>query len=83
MIPTEIQFPDPLFNRLKEIADEQQWSLSEVMRKAAEQFVVRFPSRPDKQEGWQMPTLSCGGDFLVDPASLSCEAEAIEDRNET
>ncbi len=43
MTRTQIQFPEPLYQRLKEIAEQQDWSLSEVMRKAAEHFVTRFP----------------------------------------
>ena len=40
---TQIQLPDPLYQRLKEIAEQEDWSLSEVMGKAAERFVTRFP----------------------------------------
>lgn len=81
MIRTQIQFPDPLYKRLKEIAEKQDWSLSEVMRKAAEHFVDRFPRSPEREDNWQFPVLDCGGDFLSDPAIVSCEADAIEERN--
>lgn len=43
MTRTQIQFPEPLHPRLKEIAERQDWSLSEVMRRAAKHFVTRFP----------------------------------------
>ncbi|MBL9184809.1 MAG: hypothetical protein JNN17_21870 [Verrucomicrobiaceae bacterium] len=46
MTRTQIQFPDPLYQRLKGIAERQDWSLSEVMRKAAEHFISRFPEDP-------------------------------------
>ncbi len=81
MIRTQIQFPDPLYQRLKEIAERQDWSLSEVMRKAAEHFVTRFPEGPKPCSAWKFPTLDCGGDFLADPASLRPEVEAIQERN--
>lgn len=81
MIRTQVQFPDPLYKRLKEIAEQQDWSLSEVMRKAAEHFVSRFPPSPGCKDTWQFPVLDCGGDFLRDPANVSCEAEAIQERN--
>lgn len=81
MIRTQIQFPDPLYRRLKEIAQKQDWSLAEVMRKAAEQFVERFPNYSDDAEVWNFPSLDCGGDYLVDPARVSPEADAIEGRN--
>ena len=57
MTRTQIQFPDPLYQRLKEIAERQDWSLSEVMRKAAEQFVTRFPESPQPKAVWRFPTL--------------------------
>lgn len=82
MIRTQVQFPDPLYRRLKEIAEQQDWSLSEVMRKAAEHFVERFPQTVDPRGAWQFPTLDCGGDFLVDPARTCVEAETIAKRGD-
>ena len=81
MTRTQIQFPEPLYQRLKQIAERQDWSLSEVMRKAAEHFVARFPEEPQPKAGWRFPTLDCGGDFLADPTSLRPEAEAIIQRS--
>lgn len=73
----QIQFPDPLYQRLKEIAEQRDWSLSEVMRNAAEHFITRFPEDPKPKAVWRFLTLDCGGDFLTDPASLRPEADAI------
>lgn len=81
MTRTQIQFPDPLYQRLKVIAEQQDWSLAEVMRKAAEHFVSRFPEQVKTRGGWQFPTLDCGGDFLTDPATLRPEADAIHQRS--
>ena len=81
MTRIQIQFPDPLYRRLKEIAERQDWSLSEVMRKAAEHFVTRFPEGPKPRATWRFPTLDCGGDFFADPASLRPEADAILQRS--
>jgi hypothetical protein len=81
MTRTQIQFPEPLYQRLKEIAQQQDWSLSEVMRKAAEHFVTRFPEGPQAKAVWRFPTLDCGGDFLTDPANLRPEADAILERS--
>jgi hypothetical protein len=81
MTRTQIQFPDPLYRRLKEIAEQQDWSLSEVMRKAAEHFVTRFPEESESRRVvWRFPTIDCGGDFLTDPASLRPEADAVLER---
>jgi len=74
MTRLQIRFPDPLYQRLKAIADEQDWSLAEVMRKAAEHFVSRFPEQSAPGVAWKFPTLDCGGDFLTDPATLHPEA---------
>jgi hypothetical protein len=81
MTRTQIQFPEPLYQRLKEIAERQDWSLSEVMRKAAEHFITRFPEGPKPKNVWRFPTLDCGGDFLADPAILKPEADAILQRS--
>jgi len=81
MTRTQVQFPDPLYQRLKEIAERQDWSLSEVMRKAAEHFVSRFPEEPKPQAVWRFPILDCGGDFLVDPSTVHPESDAILQRS--
>ena len=81
MTRTQIQFPDPLYQRLKAIAEQRDWSLAEVMRKAAEHFVSRFPESEKPQAAWSFPTLDCGGDFLTDPANIRPEAEAIDQRS--
>lgn len=81
MTRTQIQFPEPLYRRLKEVAEQQDWSLSEVMRKAAEHFVIRFPENPKPKNAWHFPTLDCGGDFLIDPAGIHAEADAIFERS--
>ena len=51
--------------------------MAEVMRKAAEHFVSRFPEQGNSRMTWKFPTLECGGDFLSDPAALRPEADAI------
>ena len=81
MTRTQIQFPDPLYQRLKAIAEQQDWSLAEVMRKAAEHFVSRFPEPTASPAAWVFPTLDCGGDFLADPAASSPEVDAILERS--
>lgn len=81
MTRTQIQFPDPLYQRLKEIAERQDWSLSEVMRKAAEHFIARFPEDSKPRAVWRFPTLDCGGEFLTDPSSLRPEGDAILERS--
>lgn len=72
--------PQPLYQRLKEIAEQRNWSLSVVMRKAEEHFVSRFPEEPTPKKVWRFTTLGCRGDFLTDPASLRPETDAILQR---
>lgn len=81
MTRTQIQFPDPLYQRLKAIANAQDWSLAEAMRKAAEHFVNRFPEHPKPAAAWKFPTLDCGGDFMTDPAKVQPEVDAIFQRS--
>jgi len=76
---TQIQLPDPLYRELKRIAEQQDWSLAEVIRRAGELYVGRYPER--KQTKWQVPrALALGGDFLRSPESFRAEADAIEHR---
>ena len=80
MTRTQIQLPEPLYRRLKEVAILNDWSLAEVIRRAAELYVQRFPSR-EATAGWVFPTIDVGGDFLVDPADVQAETDAIVLRN--
>ena len=83
MSRTQSQYPEPLYQRLKDLAERQDWSLSEVRRKAAEHFVARFPEEPAPKKVWRFPTLDCGGEFLTDPARLRPEVDAILERSES
>jgi len=76
---TQIQFPDPLYERLKEVAALQDWALAEVVRRAVELYVQRFPTSAQRGP-WAFPTLDLGGDFLLDPAQVHAEADAITSR---
>jgi len=76
MTRTQIQLPDPLYRRLKEVASANDWSLAEVIRRAAELYVQRFPSS-EANSSWVFPIVDAGGEFLMDPADSRAEAEAI------
>ncbi len=81
MTRTQIQLPDPLYRRLKDVAKSNDWSLAEVIRRAAELYVQRFPASETTTAGWVFPTVDMGGEFLTDPAGRSAEVEAILLRN--
>lgn len=80
MTRTQIQFPESLYRRLKEIADQNDCSLSDVVRQATEQYVERFSKDSLSSESWSFPVLDCGGDYLVDPYKIKVESEAIAQR---
>lgn len=82
MTRTQIQFPDPLYRRLKEIAERNDWSLADVVRRATELYARRFPETEQVQAEWEFPTLALGGDYLQDPATVSVESGAIAMRSQ-
>ena len=77
MTRTQIQFPDPLFRRLKAAAKRMDWSLAELLRRSAESYLATLPEVQEKGE-WVMPVLRPSGGYLKDPAMVKPEADAIE-----
>lgn len=43
MVRTQIQLPDPLYREVKRIAQEQDWSIAEVIRRGAEAVTRSYP----------------------------------------
>ena len=43
MVKTQIQIPDGLHKRLKRLADEQEWSFAETLRRGAELLLATRP----------------------------------------
>jgi hypothetical protein len=80
MLRTQIQLPEPLFQQLKRIAAQRDWSLAELVRRGMEVYVQTCPE-PAGERGWTMPVLRGSGGHLVDPAGVGAEAEAISARN--
>jgi len=81
MVRTQIQFPDPLYRRLKAIAEQNDWPLAEVVRRATELYVRRFADVEAARSGWTFPILEAQGDYLTDPASVEAEGEAVDARS--
>ena len=51
---TQVQIPGPLYEAVKRVAKLNDWSISEVFRRAAEQLTMEYP--PFKSEhGWRLP----------------------------
>jgi hypothetical protein len=80
MTRTQIQLPEPLFQRIKKIAAMRDLSVAEVIRRAAEIYVQSCPEISQSRSQWTMPVLRGSGGHLVDPAQVHPEAEAIERR---
>lgn len=55
MIKTQIQIPDDLYRRVKRLAESQEWSLAETLRRAAELLLaVRSPGASVDRATWHL-----------------------------
>ena len=68
MVKTQIQIPDELYRRVKRLAEAQEWTLAETLRRGAE---VLLASRP-------LPRTS-GGWTLQPPANTRLRTEPFAD----
>lgn len=80
MTRTQIQLPEPLFQRLKKIAAQRDWSVAELIRRGMEVYVQTCPEVSESATQWTMPVLRGSGGHLQDPATVTPEADAIEHR---
>jgi hypothetical protein len=55
MIKTQVQIPDELYRKAKQIAKEREWSLAEVMRRGLEYMTKSCP--PTSTEKRCLPVL--------------------------
>lgn len=83
MTRTQIQLPEPLFQRLKKIAALRDWSVAELIRRGMETYVQTCPEVSEVPTRWSMPVLRGSGGHLMDPATIRAEAEAVEHRFNT
>ena len=56
MVRTQIQLPDSLYRRLKRLAELQETSLAEVLRRAGERELAVHPEIESVDEPWEPPT---------------------------
>ena len=80
MTRTQIQLPDPLYRDLKRIADEQDWSLAEVIRRAGELYAQRFPQKRLDASFWSLPPAMVLGESLAPLDEIRAEADVIVER---
>lgn len=56
MVRTQIQLPDPLYRQVRRVAEAQDWSVAEVIRRGAEAVVRAYPEIKDDRRGtWKFP----------------------------
>lgn len=69
MVRTQIQLPDDLYQQIKRIADAQEWSIAEVLRRGAETVVRQYRHTSSAQ--WKLPEPR--------PLGLRIPAESLRD----
>ena len=80
MTRTQIQLPEPLFQRLENIASARGLSMAELIRRGMESYARSCPETEETRNRWTMPVLRGSGGHRVDPATIHSEAEAVESR---
>ena len=83
MTRTQIQLPEPLFGRIRRIAQVRDISVAEVIRRGMEIYAMSCPEAEPADKPWSMPVLRGSGGHLIDPATVKAEATAMENRFQT
>ncbi len=60
---TQIQLPDVLYDRLKVLAKNEETSLAEIIRRAAEYMLLLHPEHENTQKDWNPPAPEDLGEF--------------------
>jgi len=55
MVRTQIQLPDELYKKLKRLAELQETSLADVLRRAGERELAAHPEVESAPAAWQPP----------------------------
>lgn len=55
MVKTQIQLPDDLYERVKQLAKQKEWSLAETLRRGAELLLQQYPAPQSIQQPWTPP----------------------------
>ena len=81
MVRTQIQLPDGLYRQVKRIAEQQEWSVTEVIRRGAETMArLHPPTKSPAGQGWQLPPPLKAGLRVADPAALKALLRDDEER---
>jgi hypothetical protein len=65
MVKTQVQIPDELFRRAKQVAAQKEWSFAEVVRRGLEYMTRVNPPRQQSGTGWKLPPPKPLGPFLA------------------
>ena len=61
MVRMQVQLPEELYNELRAVADQKEWSLAETLRRASELLISVYPrlgQEPGKE--WALPQADLG-----------------------
>ncbi|MBW8003780.1 MAG: ribbon-helix-helix protein, CopG family [Planctomycetes bacterium] len=76
VIRTQIQLPDHLYYRLKRLAEKEETSLAEIVRRAAQLLLEIYPEQA--VESWQPPEPADPGRFRIPESDWRIAAHDIE-----
>ena len=65
MTRTQIQLPDALYARAKRLAERQEMSLAELVRRGLEHMLRVYGAGDDTAPEWRLPDPVALGDFLA------------------
>lgn len=65
MIKTQVQIPDELFERAKQVAAEKEWSFAEIVRRGLEYMTDVNPTPRTPGKRWRLPSPHHLGPFLA------------------
>jgi hypothetical protein len=65
MTRTQIQLPDALYAQAKRLAERQEMSLAELVRRGLEHMIRVYRAGDDLAPEWQLPEAAALGDFLA------------------
>ena len=65
MTRTQIQLPDALYTRAKQVAQQHEISLAELVRRGLEHMLQLYPIDEKPPEGWALPPALSLGDFIA------------------
>jgi hypothetical protein len=61
MVKTQVQIPDELFKKAKQVAASKEWSFAEVVRRGLEYMTQTNPPQKVKGKKWKVPQgRNCG-----------------------